>query len=274
MRALHAQCRAALLVGLAGSLLLAIWAGLALVPAIAAGWLVGFLFWLCVAVGALLLLAIHAVTAGRWGHGALPALRPAAATIPLFLLLILPILLSVFLASLPPTHRLPHDVAAAAPPGSGWSVRGFGALLVWSVLGFLLLRGHGPRRLIAAIGLCLHGMIITLVGIDWILSVAATSIRRHLARQSPLCISLAALGWIAIAAVVPSGGAGKAGDIGGLLIAAALGSLYLGFSQYLVVWYWEYARTVSWYLDRQHGLWLWIDLLGDPGCPVWPRCSY
>ena len=72
---LRAQSWRAAGLGMLAAVLLLAWAVLAPSQAIAAGWLIGFLFWLGIAVGALTLLAIHALTGGRWGLAARPALR-------------------------------------------------------------------------------------------------------------------------------------------------------------------------------------------------------
>ncbi len=248
---------------MAASLLMLAWALLAPSPAVGAGWLVGFLFWLAIAVGALLLLAIHALTSGRWGSIVSPVLRPAAATIPAFLVFGLPVWLS-----LPGLFPWAHQPEAADPGVArlylnvpGWSIRSLIAILAWTTLMFLLLRQRGSLRLIAAIGLCVHGVVATIIGIDWILSVDGRFYSTAFAAALTTSQILAALSWVAAAGIAPAGEAGRAGDVAGLMIAAALGSLYLGFSQYLVIWYGNIPERITWYLDRQHGPWPWIDLL-------------
>ena len=46
------------------------------------------------------------------------------------------------------------------------------------------------------------------------------------------------------------------GDIGGLLLAAALGAFYLGLMTFIVKWYGDQPVDAAWYLARAHGLWL------------------
>ena len=100
-----------------------------------------------------------------------------------------------------------------------------------------------------------------MIGIDWVLSFDGRFYSTAFAAALTTTQILAALSWVAAAGIAPTGGAGKAGDVAGLMIAAALGSLYLGFSQYLVIWYGNIPERITWYLDRQHGPWPWIDLL-------------
>ena len=248
---------------MAAGLLMLVWALLAPSRAVGAGWLVGFLFWLAIAVGALLLLAIHALTSGKWGWIVSPALRPAAATIPAFLLFGLPVWLS--LPGLFPWahHREAADsgVAQLYLNAPGWSARCLIAIVAWTTLAFLLLRQRGSLRLIGAIGLCVHGVVATMIGIDLILSLDGRFYSTAFAAALTTTQILAALSWVAATGIAPIGEADTAGDVAALMIAAALGSLYLGFSQYLVIWYGNIPERITWYLDRQHGPWLWIDLL-------------
>ena len=167
---------------------------------------------------------------------------------------------------------------AAAAPGvadhylnpAGWIGRAAIAMLGWSLLAVLLLRGTRTQRLTAGLGLCFHAVIVTLIGIDWVLSVAPRFYSTAFGMGVATMQILSALAWVAALRIVPPGGAGKAGDIGGLIIAAALGSLYLGFSQYLVIWYGDIPQRVTWYLDRQSGIWPWIDIAAMALCGLLP----
>jgi hypothetical protein len=43
------------------------------------------------------------------------------------------------------------------------------------------------------------------------------------------------------------------GDIGGLMLAAALGAFYLGLMTFIVKWYGDQPVDAAWYLSRAHG---------------------
>ena len=43
------------------------------------------------------------------------------------------------------------------------------------------------------------------------------------------------------------------GDIGGLMLAAALGAFYLGLMTFIVKWYGDQPVDAAWYLARAHG---------------------
>jgi hypothetical protein len=242
------------------------WGLLAPSGAVAAGWLIGCLFWLGIAVGAVVLLAVHALTGGRWGAALWPALAPAAASLPGFGLLGLPLALA-----LPLAFPWATDPSAAAPGVAryylnipGWSLRAGLAILGWSLLALLLLRGArgAPRRhrLTAAIGLAFHAAIVTLVAMDWVLSVDPRFTSSAFGADFAVMQLMAALAWAAALRVAPAGGAGRAGDLGGLLLAMTLGALYLGFAQYLVIWYGNLPDKAAWYLHRQEMGWRGLDL--------------
>ncbi|MGE0223281.1 MAG: hypothetical protein AB7F35_08480 [Acetobacteraceae bacterium] len=251
-----------MLIGVLAALALLGWALIAPSPVIGVGWLIGFLFWLGIAVGALVLIAIHAVTGGRWGATCWPVLAPAAASIPIFLLFGLPV--AFILPTLFPWASDPSQagqgVAALYLNPEGWWLRAGIALIAWSLIALVLLRRRNrPHRLLAAIGLVVHAVIITLVGLDWILSLDPHFYSTDFGATLAILQILAALAWTAALRVVPSGGRGRVGDIGGLIIATSLGSLYLGYSQYLVIWYGDLPDRIKWYMDRQDGVWFWVD---------------
>ena len=95
---------------MAAGLLMLVWALLAPSPAVGAGWLVGFLFWLAIAVGALLLLAIHALTSGRWGWIVVSSAAPGSGNNSGVLVFGLPVWLS-----LPGLFPWAHHREAADP---------------------------------------------------------------------------------------------------------------------------------------------------------------
>lgn len=259
------RVRWALLSGAGATALLL--AALLLLPAareaLAAGWLIALLFWLGIALGALVLLAAHALTGGQWGRALWPALAPAAASLPIFLPLILPLV--VALGALYPWAAEPGQAGQAAVtrlylnlPGA--MLRGIAALAVWTVLGLLLvrLRTGGLRRAVAALGLAFHMVAVTLLGFDWVQSLEPHFHSTSFGMASIVLQVMACLAWASGLRPAP---AKAAPDIGALLLAAVLGSLYLGFSQYLVIWYGNLPEKVEWYVLRQQWGWLAVELL-------------
>lgn len=101
------------LAGLAAAVLLLLW-GLREPAPVLQGWLIAFAFWSGVAIGGLVLLLIHALTGGRWGEAIAPVLEPAARTLPLFVLLVVPLALGL-------RHLYPWAVAWFSAASASWN---------------------------------------------------------------------------------------------------------------------------------------------------------
>ncbi len=223
------------------------------VRAAAAGWLVGFTFWSQVLLGSLLLLMIHRLTGGRWGR--LPGLAAPAAAIPLLFLLVIPVLVGI-----PVLHGwsasrggLRPDVLALYLNTPLFVLRSVMALAGWSVLAVLMLwTGFGRRRLVAAVGLFLHCLVISSIAIDWYLSLAAPFTSSSFGASVAITQLIAAMAWTL---VTGRGGETEAGDAGGLLLAFILGITYIDFMAVLVIWYGDLPREEIWFTTRERSLW-------------------
>ncbi len=252
--------------GAAAAVLLAAWgatggeraAGIAI-----AGWIVGLLFWLGIALGAFSLLAVHAVTGGRWLDTLRPVLAPATATLPLFVLLALPVLFdpgAVFPWAADPSVVRHDAVVRWYLNLPGFALRGAVALLGWSVLAVLLLRPGGARRPgLGGVALIFHAFAITAIGVDWVLSIEPHF--RSTVFGAALAVSqvLAALAWCALLRPEPPGTVAAAGDLARMIIAAALGAVYLGYAQFLVAWYGNLPDKAVWFLRREAAPWIWLE---------------
>ncbi|TPG53168.1 hypothetical protein EAH89_17810 [Roseomonas nepalensis] len=250
--------------GLAAAAALLAWALLARpmdwpagVPA--AGWLVGLVFWLAVSLGAVALIAIQALTGGRWGEALHPALRPASLLLPAFLPLAVPLFLALptlYPWAADPGAAVHADVARLYLNPHGFVLRAFLALGGWSLLALLLglLRPGGLRRLVAALGLVFHLAATTVLSLDWLLSLDPRFQSTAFGMAAVATQILLALAWAAALRPEP----GEAGDLAAMLLAASLGVLYLGFAQYLVAWYGDLPPKAEWFLRRQG--WGWTAL--------------
>jgi hypothetical protein len=218
-------------------------------------WLVAFAIWSGVPIGSMLLLLIHRLTGGDWGRASATILRPAAALMPIVAVGFLPILCGLPhvypWAAQPAT--IPADVARWYLNGPSFSIRSLIALGGWSLLGIVFATGT-PSRLFAALGLAFFGLSISMVGIDWYLSLQPRYTSSAFAAMIAVQHLLAALAFLAV--VAPPMIEGKvAGDLGALLIAALLGTVYLAYMQYVVAWYGDLPDKAAWYLARSGPVW-------------------
>jgi hypothetical protein len=245
---------ALLLLGLAAAILLAI--GVVFAPrAVAWGWLVGFLFWSSAPIGAIVLALIHETTGGRWGLASAPALRLGALCAPL-----LPIYFAFLFAGLKTLYPWANGGASTAPDVArfyfnvpAFAAVGFVALIGWAAIGAMLAVGT-LGLLGASIALVFHGFAVSLVAVQWMLSVDPRY--SDSAFGAEIAVQQIMLALASIAAVQPRRAVEIAdGDIGGLLFATSLGAFYLGLMTLIVKWYGDQPVDAAWYLARAHGLW-------------------
>ena len=241
--------------GLAAMLGLIIWAVIAAETA-ARGWLMAFVFWSGIPIGALVLILIRTLTGGVWGEAAAPSLAPAAMVVPLFGLLFVPILIGLPLlfpwAANPQTVR--PVVSHYYLNVTSYAARDLAAFLGWSVFALLVLRGSPRPLLVAGLGLAFHGLVVSLVAVDWVLSVdphfSSTAFGACLAVQQ----IFSALAWAAL--FCPREASDEAvNELAGLLLATLVGTFYLVIMQYLVIWYSDLPDKVAWYARRGQGGW-------------------
>lgn len=224
-------------------------------PGLSRGWLVAFALWSCVPIGSMLLLLVHSLTGGRWGLATMPVLKPCATLTSAVALAFVPIL-----ANSGQIYPWAHGGATIAQDLARWylnwasyALRAALALCGWWVLGLTFALSRG-RPLLAGLGLAFYGATISLVAVDWYLSVEP----RYVATAFPATIAIqqlaAALAFVAVVAA-PSLDESVASDIGALLLATVLGVVYLEFMTYLVAWYGDLPEKAAWYLKRGSSVW-------------------
>lgn len=234
-----------------GLLALIVLAFLAPRPA-AQGWLIAFVFWSGIPIGSLVLLMIQKLTGGGWGGALAPALKPAAGVMPLVALGFLPILFAQ--AQLYPWAADPHAVPASVGRfylnEGAFAARALVALGGWTALAVMVARG-AATKLTAGLGLAFHGLVISLVAVDWMLSVEPHFTSTAFAAGIAVQQILAGLAWAAL--MSPEGA--TSGDLGALLIATLLGLVYIGFMSFIVSWYGDLPEQAAWYVSRGTPRW-------------------
>jgi hypothetical protein len=221
--------------------------------ATARAWLLCLVFIAGIPVGSLVLLMIHRLTGGGWGFALAPFLRPAALCIPVLAIAFVP--LAVATRALYPWTS-DHTAAHLYLNVPAFVVRGAIALIGWSVLGVIFGR-NGGAALVAALGLAFYGLTISLVSIDWFLSIdphyTSTAFGATIAIQQILTA-------LAAAALFAPGQVRKSdlGDLSGLLMAALLGVVYLALMTFIVQWYGNLPNRAHWYLLRTQNGWAFV----------------
>jgi hypothetical protein len=246
-----------------------------------AAWLVAFVFFLSLALGALYFALIHTAMQGAWGVVVRRVAENAAATIPVFALLFVPVALG-----------LPHLYSWSRP-----EVVASDSLLQWKApylnVGFFLIRAAVYFAIWSAIALWFRrlsrqqddapdesvarrlrrwsgpaliplGLTHSFAAVDWLMSLDPhwySTIFGVYAFSGALVggfafIALAVVGLRRVGSLPGVFSAEHLHDLGKLLFAFTAFWAYIAFSQYLLIWYGNIPEETVWFRDRLGGGWL------------------
>lgn len=246
-----------------------------------AAWLVAVVFFLSIALGALYFALIHTAMQGAWGVVVRRIAENAAATIPAFAILFVPVVLGM--AHLYPWSR-PEVVAA--DPLLQWKAPylnpGFFVLrtalyfAIWSAIALWFRRlsrrlDEAPDDLVArrlrrwsGPALIPLGLTHTFAAVDWLMSLDPhwySTIYGVYAFSGALVggfafLALAVVGLRRVGSLFGVFTSEHLHDLGKLLFAFTAFWAYIAFSQYLLIWYGNIPEETFWYRERLEGQWL------------------
>ncbi|HEX3130640.1 MAG TPA: hypothetical protein VH394_25100 [Thermoanaerobaculia bacterium] len=241
-------------------------------------WLVGWVYWVGVALGCLALSLLHHLTHGDWGIVLRRAMEAATRTLPGLLVLGLPLLLGM--PRLYPWARpeAAHDelLQAKAPYLNVpfFAVRFVLYFLIWGGLAFLMSRmsrrqdqGDDPgitRRMqvIAAPSLAAYCLAVTFASVDWLMSLQPAWFSTIYGVYLMGSQGLAALAFLIAFGLWLSRREPMDRvlhprlfhDYGKLMLAFVMLWAYFSFSQFLIMWAGNLPEEIHFYLHRfQHG---------------------
>ncbi len=269
--------------GLGVCLLCALLLGLRIVLG---AYLIAFLFVLGISLGCTALLMIHHLTGGAWGRMIRRVLEAAARTLPLTVLLVIPVLLGVrVLYTWSRPEVLAEDELIAAKSWylnlPGFLVRTGVYFAVWLVLAAQLNRWaleeeRTPStrlalkcRRLSGPGLVLYGLTMTFAAVDWAMSLEPhwfSTIYGVLfligqattALAFALVVTLMIGRWRGNWAKLPPT---TLADLGNLLLAFIMLWAYIQLSQFLIIWSGNLPEEIPWYILRTRGGWGLMGLL-------------
>ena len=243
-------------------------------------YLVGFVFWTGITLGSLALLMLQHLTGGAWGLVIRRVLEASTQTLPLMLILFVPIIFG--LKQIYPWTNVTfmHETAALQQKAhflnpSFFILRSVIYFAFWSLLAVLLnwlsleqdrtgqKRIRKRLQMVSGPGLALLIISITFAAIDWVMSlepewmstifglifVAAWSL-------SALAFTIVMMSWLSKRAPMDRVAQRRHfHDWGNLLLALVMLWTYFAFSQYLLIWSGNLAEETTWYVARKHGGW-------------------
>jgi hypothetical protein len=244
-------------------------------------YLVGFIFWIGLTLGSLALLMLQHLTGGAWGLIIRRVLEAGTRTLPLMVILFIPILVGLN-QIYPWTNRAAMDQVPALKTKAAFYLnpaffmtRAAIYFALWSALALALnwfslqqdrtadAKMRKRMQMISGPGLGLLIITITFASIDWVMSldpawystiygllfVASWSL-------SALAFGILVMSWLAkrepMNTVVRTS---HFHDWGNLLLALVMLWTYFAFSQYLIIWSSNLPEETVWYVARTHGGW-------------------
>jgi hypothetical protein len=245
-------------------------------------YLIGFLFWLGIALGSLALLMLQYLSGGDWAMMIRRPLESATRNLPLMLIFFLPLaygMRRVYMWTVPGTVLPPHKAAYLTVPF--FLERAAFYFAVWIVLQWLLNRwshqldATGEARFanklayLAGPGLVLYGLTISFAAVDWIMSLDPTwysSIYGMLiiGGQMVSAMALMIVTLVMLGREKPMEGVYQSRhyhDLGKLLFAFVMIWAYISVSQLIIIWSGNLPEEISWYMSRMVGEWRYVGLL-------------
>ena len=250
-------------------------------------YLFAFLFWNGIALGCLSLLMIQHLTGGRWGLAIRRLLEAGTRTVPVLVLLFLPVVVGLkriypWAGSEQSDATIRHAIEIKhaylnVPFFLGRSAFYFA---VWLLLAYFLnrvsletdagmdLRRARLLRSISGGGLLLMGLTITFMSMDWAMSLDPRwfSTIYGMLFMIGTALSALALCIVVITRIMGTGplsvvaNADTLHDLGKLMLAFIMVWAYFSYSQFLITWSGNLPEEIPWYLRRYHGTWKLIGL--------------
>ena len=258
-------------------------------------WLVSFLFFLSLALGALFFVLIQYASQGGWGIVLRRIGETVFATLPVMAALFLPLLLGLGdLYSWAAHGAADHDALLRwkAPflNVPFFLIRAVLYFACWSFIALLYYRGSrgqdttgDPRvsarlRLLAGPSIIVLALTQTFASIDWVMSLTP---HWYSTIFGVYFFAGSFVGFIALLSVVGVAmrrarlldtviSAEHLHDVGKLLFAFTAFWAYIGFSQFFLMWYANLPEETIWYKARMEGSWLTVSLFlmaGHFGAP-------
>lgn len=249
-------------------------------------YLMGFIFWMGVVAGSVGLLMLHHMVGGNWGVAIRRGLEASTRTLPLMILLFLPIATFGLHHLYEWTHAevvakdpvLRHKSAYLNP--AAFYVRAILYFAIWMGLTALLNKysreqereGYWavrPRlQRLSAPGLIAHCLVVTFASVDWVMSLephwystiyGAIFIANQAMSTFAVMITLLCM----FESKSPMQGLVKTQtfhDLGNLLFAFNLFWAYVSVSQLIIVWSANLPEEITWYVRRLRGGWEYVGL--------------
>ncbi|HZX95781.1 MAG TPA: hypothetical protein VFE90_14755 [Myxococcales bacterium] len=252
-------------------------------------YLIAFVYWLGLAVGAITLVMANHAAGARWNISVRRFGETAGAIIPLFILLFIPLLLTArHLWFWVDPHDLPKEVMEKLHEKRGYlnfpffAVRGFVYLAALSSIA-VRLRSLSIRqdesgdatftarmRSMSPVSLLAYALLFTFASFDWLMSLQPTWYSTIFGLYVYAGAFVASVGMLCLVITGVRSSAHPLGaaitvdhqhNAGKLLLAFTAFWAYMAFSQYMLIWAGNLPEELIWIDRRSHGVWRPVGIL-------------
>lgn len=257
------------------------------------GYLVSYMDWLGICLGSMAIVMVRHMTGGGWGTVIRRVLGASMRTLPLMILLFIPMLFAV-----PRLYPWAMPLDSIADPAirehlekhsfilrdylnfKGFVIRAVIYFAIWFVLQYLLSKFSFEHnrppfadtsarfKMVSAPGIILYAFTVSFAAIDWVMSLNPSWISTIYGLIFVAGQLIAALAFaIVIERVLfkyepmktllkPS----YVHDHGNFMLAFIMVWAYFSFSQWLIIWAGNLPEEITWYFRRLHGGWQFVGL--------------
>jgi hypothetical protein len=268
-----------LIVGILGLLVSGVGVFLGATQDVARGYLTSYIYWFSIAAGCLAVMMLQYVTGGEWGLMVRRPLGAAARTMPLMLVLFIPIFAGMkwiypWMSAELMREEAMHAKAAWLNPNRFiiFTLIYFAFFIIWAwrirALSEKFYENRAPetdlkRRGWAAAGLLLSVLILTFASIDWMMTLEPSWVSTMYGITFVVGCGLSAFAFVTffltrLADTEALQGVVKPShfrDLGNLMLAFTMFYTYTAFSEFLLIWYGNIHEEIPHYLWREHGGW-------------------
>ena len=248
-------------------------------------WLLGFIFWAGIGIGAIGLIILQYLTGGAWGVVIRRTIEAASRTLPVIILLFLPI--GAGLTRIYEWTHFPADDPTMLQRGvfqtpGAWWLRSAIYFAIFGVMVYLLNKWSANQdaskdheeaagwlgRATAFCGptMVIYALVVTFAAVDWVMTLEPhwfSTIWGLLFvvgwALSCLCFCVVVLAFLSDK--VPMDhvlGRRHFHDFGKLMLALVMVWAYFNFSQYLIIFSGNLPEETGWFIKRSTGGWGWM----------------
>ncbi len=246
-------------------------------------YLLGYIFWIGLALGSFALMSLHHLVGGGWGFAIQRLLESATRTLPLMAVLFIP-----FFFGMKELYIWARPEAVAADSilqhkssylnvGFFW-IRSAGYFLIWFVFIFFMNKwslaqdtSENPSltermQKVSGPALLVYVLTVTFASIDWVMSLDPHWFSTifgfiFVIGQVLLALSFMVVGISRLANVKPLSDVLQKQhfhDLGNLMLAFMALWAYISLSQFLIIWSGNLPEEIPWYIHRLNGGWQWL----------------